>query len=39
MVAPDLLAAGQWDEVAARCAATVAAAARPSGTDLQGAPA
>lgn len=26
MVAPDLLAAGRWDEVAARCAATVAAA-------------
>lgn len=25
MVAPDLLAAGRWDEVAARCAATVAA--------------
>lgn len=25
MVAPDLIAAGQWDEVTARCAATVAA--------------
>jgi 2-dehydro-3-deoxyphosphogluconate aldolase/(4S)-4-hydroxy-2-oxoglutarate aldolase len=25
MVAPDLLAAGRWDEVAARCAATAAA--------------
>ena len=38
MVAPDLLAAGQWDEVAARCAATVAAVgpAAPE-PDLQGA--
>jgi 2-dehydro-3-deoxyphosphogluconate aldolase/(4S)-4-hydroxy-2-oxoglutarate aldolase len=33
MVAPDLLAAGQWDEVAARCAAAV----RPHTPDLQGA--
>jgi 2-dehydro-3-deoxyphosphogluconate aldolase/(4S)-4-hydroxy-2-oxoglutarate aldolase len=42
MVAPDLLAAGQWDEVAARCSATlaaVAAATTPpaSSTDLPGA--
>lgn len=38
MVAPDLLAAGQWDEVAARCSATVTAVgpAAPS-PDLQGA--
>jgi 2-dehydro-3-deoxyphosphogluconate aldolase/(4S)-4-hydroxy-2-oxoglutarate aldolase len=38
MVAPDLLAAGHWDEVAARCAATVAAVgpAAPE-PDLQGA--
>jgi 2-dehydro-3-deoxyphosphogluconate aldolase / (4S)-4-hydroxy-2-oxoglutarate aldolase len=33
MVAPDLLATGQWDEVAARCAAAV----RPTSPDLQGA--
>jgi 2-dehydro-3-deoxyphosphogluconate aldolase/(4S)-4-hydroxy-2-oxoglutarate aldolase len=33
MVAPDLLAAGQWDEVATRCAAAV----RPHTPDLQGA--
>jgi len=35
MVAPDLLAAGQWTEVAARCAAT----SRLSHHDPQGAPA
>ncbi len=29
MVAPDLLASGQWDEVAARCRATVAAVGAP----------
>ena len=34
MVAPDLLASGQWDEVAARCSATVVAVQTP---DLQGA--
>lgn len=34
MVAPDLLASGQWDEVAARCTATVVAVHTP---DLQGA--
>lgn len=33
MVAPDLLAAGRWDEVAARCAAAVL----PFTSDLQGA--
>ncbi|MBU2663722.1 bifunctional 4-hydroxy-2-oxoglutarate aldolase/2-dehydro-3-deoxy-phosphogluconate aldolase [Actinoplanes bogorensis] len=41
MVAPDLLAAGKWDEVTARCTATVAAtssgAARSgASTDVQG---
>lgn len=30
MVAPDLLAAGRWDEVSARCAATVADVRRPA---------
>jgi len=35
MVAPDLLAAARWDEVAARCAATVAAT--PAFADLRGA--
>lgn len=38
MVAPDLLASGQWDEVTARCAATVAAV-RPDTPTLAGAPA
>ncbi|MDO9456448.1 bifunctional 4-hydroxy-2-oxoglutarate aldolase/2-dehydro-3-deoxy-phosphogluconate aldolase [Nocardioides sp.] len=38
MVAPDLLASGQWDEVTARCAATVAATSTDSPV-LQGAPA
>jgi 2-dehydro-3-deoxyphosphogluconate aldolase/(4S)-4-hydroxy-2-oxoglutarate aldolase len=37
MVAPDLLAAGRWDEVASRCAATAAMSSVSS--DLQGAPA
>ena len=36
MVAPALLAAGRWDEVAALCASTVAATAVPT-PDLQGA--
>ncbi|MEJ7634123.1 bifunctional 4-hydroxy-2-oxoglutarate aldolase/2-dehydro-3-deoxy-phosphogluconate aldolase [Aeromicrobium sp.] len=37
MVAPDLLATGQWDEVTARCAATMTAT--PSDPVIQGAPA
>lgn len=37
MVAPDLLAAGRWDEVSARCAETVRLAPVPH--ELQGAPA
>ena len=41
MVAPDLLAADRWDEVAARCASTVAAVATPDPPQsvLRGAPA
>lgn len=38
MVAPDLLAAGRWDEVTARCAATVAAC-RSAPLTPEGAPA
>jgi len=38
MVAPDLLSTGQWDEVTARCAATVTAST-PDYPTLQGAPA
>jgi 2-dehydro-3-deoxyphosphogluconate aldolase/(4S)-4-hydroxy-2-oxoglutarate aldolase len=39
MVAPDLLAAGRWDEVTARCAATVAATSAHAVPVPQGAPA
>ncbi|WP_134765619.1 bifunctional 4-hydroxy-2-oxoglutarate aldolase/2-dehydro-3-deoxy-phosphogluconate aldolase [Nocardioides sp. 1609] len=38
MVAPDLLAAGRWDEVAARCAAAVRLYAPSASAELQGAP-
>jgi 2-dehydro-3-deoxyphosphogluconate aldolase/(4S)-4-hydroxy-2-oxoglutarate aldolase len=39
MVAPDLLAAGRWDEVAARCAAATRLHHPTPQTELEGAPA
>jgi len=39
MVAPDLLRAGRWDDVVARCAETVGATGEPSARRAQGVPA